>query len=99
MKPSLHKCEQCDCNATGVFRFCKFCRHKLKSQNLCGQCAQVPPHGKSLYCLPCQAVIQKHCDQWQLRLEKSTFIAANERACREGKKWKDQAYFRYKRHK
>jgi len=72
MRASLHKCEteSCDCNATGVFRFCKFCRHKLKERGVCAQCAENSPHGKSMYCLECKNKIGKHQGEVSIRLRK-----------------------------
>ena len=37
---ALHPCatEGCRCNATGIYRFCKPCRHRLNERGLCGQC-------------------------------------------------------------
>lgn len=57
---NLHKCKLCDCNATGIYIHCKGCRHKLKRQNLCGQCAVNPPRGKSLYCADCMTTLGKY---------------------------------------
>ena len=52
---ALHPCNTkgCRCNATGIFRFCKSCRHKLKDRGLCGQCAERPPFKQRMYCEPC----------------------------------------------
>jgi hypothetical protein len=54
IKANLHKCALCDCNATTVFKHCKFCRHTLKNQGLCGQCGTEPSAPRSLYCGECK---------------------------------------------
>jgi len=75
---ALHPCatERCRYNATGIFRFCKSCRHKLKEQGLCGQCAERPPFKQRWYCESCSEELfwyyegqreawDRRCEEWR----------------------------------